>query len=252
MKRHCRSLIQEARQRLHDKKDSKPNILSVAMESEGFSDEDLVNQLMTFLIAGHETTASAFAWAICMVCKYPDVQKRLREEIRANLPDPRSSTSSISATDIDSLPYLNAVCNETLRVWATVPVTLRVAEHDTSLNGRFVPKDTTVFVSPWAINTSKALWGEDAAEFKPDRWMGPGNANTGGVESNYSYLTFFHGPRSCIGQAFAKGEFACLVAAWVGSFETSFTKDDYVVEVRASFTPRPKDLMVNLKVLEEW
>ncbi len=252
IKRNCRSLVQQARKDMHEKHDSGSNILSVAIESGGFSDEDLVNQLMTFLIAGHETTASVFSWAICMLCKYPDIQRRLREEVRASLPDSRSPASSISSTDIDNLPYLNAVCNETLRVWAPIPVTFRVAEHDTSLVGHFIPKDTIIFISPWAVNTNKELWGEDAADFKPDRWMGPGNANTGGAESNYSYLTFFHGPRSCIGQSFAKAEFACLVAAWVGTFETSFVKDDYVVEVKTSFTPRPKDLMVKLKVLDDW
>jgi len=237
---------------MQEKQNLETNILSVALESGGFSDEDLVNQLMTFLIAGHETTASAFSWAICMLCKYPDIQRRLRDEVRASLPDPRSSASSISSADIDNLPYLNAVCNETLRVWAPIPLTLRVAEKDTSLLGHYIPKGTTIFIPPWAVNTSKELWGDDAADFKPDRWTGAGNANTGGAESNYSFLTFFHGPRSCIGQSFAKAEFACLVAAWVGTFDTSYESNDYVVEIKNGFTPRPKDLMVNLKVLDEW
>lgn len=237
---------------MQEKGNSKTNILSVALESGAFSNDDLVNQLMTFLIAGHETVVSAFSFTLCVLCQYPDIQRRLREEIRANLPDPRSPTSCVSASDIDNLPYLNAVCNETLRVYTPIPITLRVAVRDTSLLGRLIPKGTTIFIPPWAVNTSKELWGKDAAEFKPDRWMGPGNANTGGAESNYSFLTFFHGPRSCIGQSFARAELACLVAVWAGILETRFAREDYVMEVKSAFTPRPKDFVVKLKVLDEW
>ena len=228
------------------------NILSVAIESGGFTDEGLVNQLMTFLIAGHETTASALSWAICMLCKHPEVQSRLREEVRSLLRDPRFPTSSISSNDIDSLPYLNAVCNEVLRLYSPVPVTVRVAAEDTTLVGHSIPKGTTIFISPWATNANKEFWGEDAADFNPDRWLGEGKANTGGVETNYAFLTFLHGPRSCIGQSFAKGEFACLLAAWTGTLETRFANSDYVIKVKNGLTPRPQDFEVKMRVLEEW
>ena len=228
------------------------NILSVAIKSGGFTDEALVNQLMTFLIAGHETTACALSWAICMLCNHPEVQSRLREEVRSLLPDPRSPASSVSSNDIDSLPYLNAVCNEVLRLYSPVPVTVRVAADDTTLLGHRIPKGTTIFISPWATNANKEFWSEDAADFNPDRWLGEGKANTGGIESNYAFLTFLHGPRSCIGQGFAKGEFACLLAAWIGTLETRFAVPDYVIKVKNGLTPRPQDLAVKVRVLEEW
>ena len=228
------------------------NILSVAIESGGFTDEGLVNQLMTFLIAGHQTTASALSFAICILCKYPKIQRRLREEVRSFLPDPRRPTSSILSSDIDSLPYLNAVCNEVLRLYSPVPITVRVAAHDTTLIGHYIPKGTTIFISSWATNANKDLWGDDAAEFDPDRWLGEGKGNTGGIESNYAFLTFLHGPRSCIGQSFAKGEFACLLAAWAGTFETKFANADYVMQVKNGLTPSPQDLEVKVQVLQEW
>lgn len=187
-----------------------------------------------------------------MLCKHPQTQSRLRKEVRSLLPDPRSPASSISSDDIDSLPYLNAVCNEVLRLYPPAPVTVRVAALDTTLIGHFIPKGTTIFISPWATNANKGFWGEDAADFNPDRWLGKGKANTGGIESNYAFLTFLHGPRSCIGQSFAKGEFACLLAAWAGTFETRFVKADYVIKVSNGLTPRPKDLEVRVQVLEEW
>ena len=72
------------------------------------------------------------------------------------------------------------------------------------------------------------------------------------MESNYAFLTFLQGPRSCIGQSFAKGEFACLLAAWAGAFETRFANADYVMTVRNGLTPRPQNLEVKIEVLEEW
>ena len=252
IKNACFSMVQQARQDFVKTGTSSTNILSVAIESGGFSDDNLVNQLMTFLLAGHETTASAVTWAICMLCKYPDMQARLRNEVRSAIPDPRSPKSSISSTTIDNLAYLNAFCNEVLRLYTPVPITVRVAAVDTSIVGYYIPKGTSIFLSPWANNANNELWGDDAEEFDPDRWMGSGRANTGGAQSNYAFMTFLQGPRSCIGQSFAKGEFACLVAAWVGTFETSFAREDYKIEIMNGITPRPRDFEVKLRVLGEW
>ena len=249
IKSACRKLILNAKEEIQEKK-SKENILSVALDSGGFSDEDLVNQLMTFLLAGQETTASALAWAVYILCKNPNIQTRLHDEVRSALPDPTADNSKISASDIDGLPYLNAVCNEVLRLWPPVSLTLRVAANDTTIAGQHIPKDTTIFIVPWAINASKALWGDDAREFIPDRWLGPGKANTGGADTNYAYLTFLHGPRSCIGQSFAKGEFACLLAAWVWTFKTRFADETYEMKVKSGISAKPKDLKVYLEILD--
>ena len=73
-----------------------------------------------------------------------------------------------------------------------------------------------------------------------DRWMGPGRANTGGATSNYAFLTFLHGPRSCIGQQFSKAEFACLLAGWVQAFDTVLEDPNMKIEVQSGITSRPK------------
>jgi len=155
-----------------------------------------------------------------MLCIHPNMQSRLRDEVSSALPDPRSPEANVSASDVDSLPYLNPFCNEILRLYPSVPITVRVAAKDTSLFGHFIPKGTTFFISPWATNVNRDLWGSDAADFYPDRWMGSGKANTGGADSDYAFLTFLQGPRRRIGQSFAKGEFVCLLDDWVGALET--------------------------------
>ena len=228
------------------------DIISVALSSGYFTEENLVDQLMTFLAAGHETTATSSSWAIAALCQNPSIQTRLREEIRANLPSPNDTSTPVTAELLDKLPFLHAVCNETLRMYSPVPLTRREAANDTTILDQFIPKGTDIIICPYAVNTSIELWGPDAKTFNPDRWMGPGNANSGGAESNYSFLTFLHGPRSCIGQAFAKGEFACLLAAIVGRFEMEMANPGEDLEVAGGITARPRHLNVRMKLVEGW
>lgn len=195
-------------------------------------------------------------WAVYLLCKHPDIQQKLRDEVRTKLPP---LNQDVSAAQIDDCQYLRAVCSEILRLWPPVSLTLRVAGCDTSINGQFIPKGTTVILAPWAVNTSTHLWGADALEFKPDRWLDAnGKVNKqGGADSNFSFLTFLHGPRSCIGQRFAQAEFECLLAAWAGRFETTFeegselAKGDF--EIKGGITSKPKGgVWVRLKELEGW
>jgi cytochrome P450 len=252
IRRICGELIAKKKTTTSEEKPG-TDILSVAMATGGFSDEDLIDQMMTFLAAGHETTASAMSWACYHLCRHPHIQTRLRSAIRAHLPSISADTAIPSAADLDAVAYLHAFCNEVLRLYPSVPLTIRIAANDSTILGHVIPKDTTIIISPWATNASVQLWGPDAADFNPDRWMAPGCANSGGADSNYSFLTFIHGPRSCIGQAFAKAEFAALVAAWVGRFEISFADPEYVLEIGGGITSKPKGgLMVKLGVVEGW
>lgn len=255
----CRKSIRAKKEKMEKGKLTDVDILSVAMESGGFSEENLIDQLMTFLAAGHETTASAMTWAIYMLCLHPDVQTRLREEVRSNLPSPDSDEPVTSAT-VDRMPYLNAVCNEVLRYYSPVPITLRDTAETTTILGTTVPRGTKIMLSPAAINKDTHYWGPDAQTFNPDRWLpGPGkpNAATGGAQSNYSNMTFLHGPRSCIGQAFAKAEFACLLAAWSGrlAFELRDKEemDEEKMVIKGGITARPaKGLHVHATVVQGW
>lgn len=162
-------------------------------------------------------------WSLYLLCKHKSIQTTLRAEIRSRIP---SLSSPITAAQIDSCDYLQAFCTEVLRLWPPVSLTLRVADRDTSIQGQFIPRGTTIILAPAAINTCTHLWGKDALEFRPERWLksksqsgnGGEEGKRGGADSNYSFLTFLHGPRSCIGQKFSQYELACLLAAWVSFF----------------------------------
>lgn len=244
----CKDLIRLKKQKLEDNKlEEDVDILSIALRSGIFGEEELINHLMTFLGAGHETTASALSFAIYAMCRHPKVQTRLREEIRANLP-PVTDGRAITSMDIDRLPYLGAVCNEVLRVYSPVPQTIREAVRDTSVQGQRLPKGTRFLLAAWGTNLDTSLWGPDGGEFKPERWLVKGAedglggtaenvkaASIGGASSNYAFLSFLHGPRSCIGQSFAKAEFACLLAAWVGKFEFELCDKNMMDESNITF-----------------
>ncbi|KAL1880528.1 hypothetical protein VTK73DRAFT_5728 [Phialemonium thermophilum] len=289
----CRDLVRQKRQAKLDSKGGPTDvdIISVAIESGGFTDENLVDQMMTFLAAGHETTATSLTWAIYMLCLHPEVQTRLREEVRANLPplsggsdDEGSDSSTVTSLDIDRIPYLTAVCNEVLRYYSPVPLTMRIAVRDTTILDQKVPQGTRVVLCPWAVNKSIELWGDDARRFDPERWLRPANRRqekdlssrgggekvdaagghsssssigSGGATSNYAFMTFLHGPRSCIGAGFARAEFACLLAAWVGRFEFTLKNqeemDEKNMKIKGLVTSRPADgLYVRAKIVEGW
>lgn len=140
---------------------------------------------------------------------------------------------------LDSLPYLDAVSKEVMRFRTPVPHAKRVAVRDTEVCGHRIPKGTRVGIVYWAINQSRKLWGEDAGEFRPERWLeGKGM----GVKEQLAFMTFGTGVRGCIGKGnvflfslwrriifcnfksnkhlgFAIGENKALLAALFGSFE---------------------------------
>jgi cytochrome P450 len=278
----CRQLIRQKKRDLENKlaDETEKDILTVALSYGGFTEDELVEQLLTFLVAGHETTATALTWAIYIVSKNPDMQTRLREEIRAHLPSPSSPASSPNGTEdlatlIDThMPYLQAICLEVLRYFSPVPITFREAAVDTSICGTRIPAGTQIAICPRATNRDDSLWGDDAGVFNPERYLsqpkrahtdpldedGHGessNSKSASSRSNYATLTFLHGPRSCIGQSFSKAELAILVATLVGRFEFALAdesqRDEAKLKLRRGATNRPVDgLHVKVTPVEGW
>lgn len=259
----ARDIIRKKRALLEKKQDAGQDILTVALGGHLFSEDALVDQMMTFLSAGHETTASSLIWATYFMAKYPDMQERLRKEVRENLPSADSGAEVTSAT-IDSMPYLNAVCSEVLRINSPVAQTVRVANHDVTIQGQFIPKETLLVLVPWATNTDPSHWGADAAEFNPARWLKPEqggtsatNSASGGATNNYAFMTFLHGPHSCIGGAFAKSELMCLVAAWIGRFSFELRDkemlDERNIHINPSIVAKPEGGMyMKVQVVDGW
>ncbi|KZV63343.1 cytochrome P450 [Peniophora sp. CONT] len=161
---------------------------------------------------------------------HPDAQIKLREElIEAGAPD------NLDYDLLDRLPYLEAVCRETLRLHAPVRFLQRVARQDHVLplqepildvNGKilsevFVPKGTAIYCNIIAVNTDPAIWGPDAKEWKPERWLNPlpesvTSAHIPGIYTNT--LTFAGGSRSCIGFKFSQLEMKVMLSQFLPAF----------------------------------
>ncbi|KAI0968932.1 cytochrome P450 [Xylaria arbuscula] len=247
---YCMPMLQEKKDAIFNSKDDHFDVLSLLIKSGNFTDPQLRDQLLTFLAAGHETTSSALSWACYLLSKHPEYQDKLREEIRQALPDDMEIDKSTDlASILEPLPYLNGIMNETLRLYPTVPLTMREAVRDANLAGQVIPKGVTVVLSMWQINRSPDLWGLEAGEFRPERWITSGKPNSnGGANSNYEFLTFLHGPRSCIGQGFAKAEMRCLLASMIRTFSWELAMDEKKIIPKGAITIKPSNgLLLKLK-----
>ncbi|KAI0536824.1 cytochrome P450 [Xylaria digitata] len=248
----CMPMIQEKKDAIINSKDDHFDVLSLLIKSGNFTNPQLRDQLLTFLAAGHETTSSALSWACYLLSKYPEYQDKLREEIRQALPDDMEIDKSTDLAGIlEPLPYLNGIMNETLRLYPTVPLTMRQAVRDSNLAGQPIPKGVVVVLSLWQMNRSPDLWGLEAGEFRPERWITSGKPNSnGGANSNYEFLTFLHGPRGCIGQGFAKAEMRCLLASMIRTFSWELAMDEKKILPRGAITIKPSNgLLLKLKPL---
>ncbi|MCJ1374152.1 hypothetical protein MMC20_005384 [Loxospora ochrophaea] len=190
--------------------------------------ETMRDQVMTFLGAGHDTTATGVAWTLHLIAKHPDVQARLRAEIKQYMPflwDPaaRADQTKILAADVDQLPYMENVCRESLRYIPPIPFTTRTTVVDDHLCGFEIPANTTIYIFSNTINRLPQYWGETADTFDPERWNKLPDTYT-----TNAYMTFLHGPRGCIGKKFAETEMKSLLCCLLSMYE--FGIDDQVVD----------------------
>ncbi|KAI0360871.1 cytochrome P450 [Trametes cingulata] len=225
----------------------KANMAKDLPESQRLSDEDVVGQIPTFLLAGHATTSNSVTWALYSLSQKLDVQQKLREELLT------VQTETPTMEELNALPYLDAVLRETLRLHSPVTMLIREAAKDdviplnepvTDRYGKVhytikIAKGNKVVVPILAIHRSKAIWGEDAAEFKPERWEQPPEAisDMPGVWAHL--LTFIGGPRACIGYRFSLVEFKAIMFHIIRSFEFEPAVPAEDIVVRTMPLPRP-------------
>ncbi|KAL1660350.1 cytochrome P450 [Schizophyllum commune] len=201
-------------------------------------EDEVYAQLLTILLAGHETTANSLSWALLELAQAPAIQDRLRAEILAA----RSarSTAYLTADGIHAMPFLNAVVQEVLRFHTSVIDTARTATRDDIIplsrplldrKGRpvyevAVCKGQHILVSIAAYQRNKDLYGPDADRFNPERWLREGYVSQkagGGIYSNL--LTFGGGHRACPGWRFAVLELSAFLVELVGRFEFNVSPD---------------------------
>ncbi|KZP05461.1 cytochrome P450 [Athelia psychrophila] len=206
-----------------------------ASEDDRLPEEELVGQMTTLIDAAQGTTSAALARVLHLLAQHPDVQNDLRCEISEAWQRDGDGDGGLDYNTLGSLPYLDAVVRETLRLYAPIPLAHRIARRDTVLpfskpiagnDGRemtevLVPSGTTIEVAIIRANREPAVWGADAYEWKPERWLKPlpasvADAHYPGVYSNM--MTFLGGGRSCIGFKFSELEIKVVLAVLLKSF----------------------------------
>ncbi|KIK34015.1 hypothetical protein CY34DRAFT_46505, partial [Suillus luteus UH-Slu-Lm8-n1] len=239
-------------------RDEEKSIIGLLIKSEGqdaelhMSEEEVVAQMKVLLLAGYETTSSeSILWALIELSRRLDVQTRLREELFAFGADP--TYDQLKA----NLPFLDAVVHEILRLHPPVGEFTRLAVTDDVIplsesvrtesgdmtDSISIARGTLITISIAAINRSSAIWGPDAKEFKPDRWLTEdgigGKAKE--VQGHRHLLTFVDGPRTCLGKDFAIAEFKTVLSVLVKSFVFEMRDGpDTPVEVARGILPRPR------------
>lgn len=181
---------------------------------------------VNFFFAGKDTSSFVLSWFIVMMNRHPQVLRTIRDEIRDQLPELLSGEiDAPSMEQLGRLPYLEAAMRENLRL--NTSMTTRSPNQDTTLScGTFIPKNSVVCVCHYASARLKSTWGDDAAEYKPERWLDP---DTGKLRqfSPYQFVTFLAGPRQCIGMRFAMLELRMVASVLCSRFNIKTVEDPF-------------------------
>ncbi|MFC8178744.1 cytochrome P450 [Rhodococcus sp. NPDC057297] len=202
---------------------------------EPLSSENIRNQILTFLVAGQETSAGVMAFALHFLSTHSDVVDKVRAEFETVCPD-----GELTFDRVAKLRYLRQVVDETLRLWPVAPGYFRKARGDTFLGSHPFEAGEWVFVVLLQLHRNDA-WGANADEFDPDRW---GRERRPADLANL-YKPFGTGMRGCIGRQFAYHEILVTLASVVGHFELE-PEPGYDLQVTESITLRPSDLRLRM------
>jgi cytochrome P450 len=170
---------------------------------------ELRDNLLTFIVAGHETTALTLSWALYLCAFDPAAQAAAQKEAQAALGD-RAAT----VADLPSLPLVRRIVDETLRMYPPAAFLSRTAMAPDTLCGREIRPGDTVILPIYALHRHRLLW-EDADAFRPDRFADPKSV------PRFQYLPFGDGPRICIGASFALQEAVIVLATLLARFRFS-------------------------------
>ncbi len=206
------------------------SMLLEAEEADGVLDNTQVHDhILTFVAAGHETTANALTWTCYLLSQYPQVREKLQTELQTVLAG-RTPTPD----DMAKLPYTEWVINESLRMYPPAWAQGRRSIEPFDLDGYHFPAGTNLMFSQWVIHYLPDVWG-DPETFRPERWDPEHDQKI----PAWSYFPFGGGPRICIGMPFAQLEAKLLLATIIQRFTPELAPDAKVV-LAPRITLRPK------------
>jgi cytochrome P450 len=209
---------------------------------ESMTDDQLRDEVMTMVLAGHETTAMALSWAWWLLSAHPSIADRVAAESSEVLGDPSADAGLRAPTidDIAVLPFTHAVVAETIRLYPPAWIMGRRTLTDMRLGEWDVPSGSIVLGSPWIMHRDPDLWPR-ATSFNPDRWLGADGAydESAPGQRRGAYIPFGFGNRRCIGEQFAWTEAILLLATLAARWDPHLVPGS-PVDTQAAVTLRPQ------------
>ncbi|XP_075484209.1 cytochrome P450 704C1-like [Primulina tabacum] len=223
-----------------DRQVNRGDILSRFLEMNETDPKYLKDIILSFIIAGKDTTASTLSWFFYMMCKHPLVQEKIVKEVQeaANLQVNSSIdeiAKSITEEALDKMQFLHAALSETLRLYPAVPEDGKMCFSDDTLpDGFSIKKGNLISYVPYAMGRMKSLWGDDAEVFRPERWLDENGFFQ--HESSFKFTAFQAGPRICLGKEFAYRQMKIFASVLLGAFVFNLADEMKPVKYRTMLT----------------
>lgn len=187
----------------------KMNVLSSLMKSGEIPNKQIRDEVMTLLMAGHETTSNLLTWMTWFLALHPSWQAELREEILLT----GKKASELSRGDFMGMKKMKAVIDETLRLMPPVPAFARMSKAPDTIGGFDIPAGVTVVTQPW-VTQRDPRWWKDPLTWSPERFI-----DRPEKRDDFTFFPFARGPRSCIGEELARTETILIIAAMVEKYD---------------------------------
>nr|XP_022910600.1 cytochrome P450 4C1-like [Onthophagus taurus] len=206
--------------------------IEMSNKENAFTDEEIKEQVDTFMFEGHDTTTAAINWALFLLGNHQDIQDKVYEEVNQVF----QNYENLTINSLNDLKLLERCCKEALRLYPSVPAIGRELTRDIVLGGYLVPADCTVAVEILSLHRNPKVYS-NPDNFDPDRFLPENTKN----RHPYAYVPFSAGPRNCIGQKFAIYEEKIILAYILKNYKITSTQTEETIKPMVELILRPKD-----------
>lgn len=200
---------------------------AVLPDGSKLNDDDIQEEVDTFMFEGHDTTACAISWSLYLLGKNPEIMNKVLAEQHEIF---KNELREVTQNDLAKMKYLECCIKEALRLYPSVPIIGRTIEQDSIIDGQLVPKGSSVVILVHYLHRNPVVW-EKPDEFIPERFLESTKRHP------YAYVPFSAGPRNCIGQRFALMEEKTVLSHLIRRLD--FTSKDLMIKPVVEIITRP-------------